>query len=67
MPEDTPRILPCPTCSKSVHWTQSNPYRPFCSERCKLIDLGAWADEQHTIPGSVDVDENDVLSEDLEP
>ena len=48
MPEDTPRIVPCPTCSKSVHWTQSNPYRPFCSERCKLIDLGAWADEQHT-------------------
>ena len=67
MPDSTPRIVPCPTCNKSVKWTQSNPDRPFCSERCKLIDLGAWADEQHTIPGDVDADENDVLSGDLEP
>jgi endogenous inhibitor of DNA gyrase (YacG/DUF329 family) len=49
-----------------VKWTQSNPDRPFCSERCKLIDLGAWADEQHSIPGDVDGDENDVLSGDLD-
>lgn len=67
MTVSTPRIVPCPNCNKSVKWTQSNPDRPFCSERCRLIDLGAWADEQHTIPGDVDVDENDVLSGDLEP
>ena len=31
-------------------WQPENAYRPFCSERCKLIDLGAWADEQHALP-----------------
>jgi len=33
-----------------VVWTTSNPFRPFCSERCKLIDLGAWADERYRVP-----------------
>lgn len=65
MPDTTPRILTCPTCQKRVKWTQTNPYRPFCSERCRLIDLGAWADEQHTIPGNVAGDD-DVLSGDLD-
>lgn len=40
----------CPTCSKAVEWTDSNPYRPFCSERCQLIDLGAWANEEYRVP-----------------
>jgi len=40
----------CPTCRKPVPW-QGNPYRPFCSERCRLIDLGAWVDESYRIPG----------------
>jgi endogenous inhibitor of DNA gyrase (YacG/DUF329 family) len=44
--------VPCPTCGRAVEWSQSSPWRPFCSERCKLIDLGAWASEQHAIPGS---------------
>jgi endogenous inhibitor of DNA gyrase (YacG/DUF329 family) len=34
-----------------VEWNENSPWRPFCSERCKLIDLGAWASEQHTIAG----------------
>ncbi len=34
---------PCPTCNKQLTWSTSNKFRPFCSERCKLIDLGAWA------------------------
>jgi endogenous inhibitor of DNA gyrase (YacG/DUF329 family) len=42
----------CPTCARVVEWTENSPWRPFCSERCKLIDLGAWASEQHAIPGS---------------
>ncbi len=42
-------IVPCPTCGKNVTWVTENPYRPFCSERCKLIDLGAWADERYTV------------------
>lgn len=41
----------CPTCGKEIVWDKSNPYRPFCSERCKLIDLGEWASESHRIPG----------------
>ncbi len=64
-PDNPPRIVTCPTCQRRVKWTLSNPDRPFCSERCKLIDLGAWADEQHSIPGDVDGDENDVLSGDI--
>jgi len=40
----------CPHCGKRHEWKDS-PFRPFCSERCKLIDLGAWLDEQHSIPG----------------
>jgi len=42
----------CPTCEKPVEWRQENSCRPFCGERCKLIDLGAWADESHRIPGN---------------
>jgi hypothetical protein len=34
-----------------VEWSAASPFRPFCSERCKLIDLGAWVSEQRAIPG----------------
>jgi len=40
----------CPTCNKQVVW-QDNPFRPFCSERCKLIDLGKWVSEEYRVPG----------------
>lgn len=40
----------CPTCSKTVEWLESSKFRPFCSDRCKQIDLGAWADESYAIP-----------------
>ena len=43
--------LPCPTCQRPVEWTAAAKWRPFCSERCKLIDLGDWINEKHTIPG----------------
>jgi endogenous inhibitor of DNA gyrase (YacG/DUF329 family) len=45
------RIVKCPTCGKPLEWSDKNPWRPFCSERCKLIDLGEWASEGHRIPG----------------
>ena len=45
-------VVACPTCSRKVEWTPENKYRPFCSERCKQIDLGAWAEEKYTIPGA---------------
>lgn len=51
----------CPTCKKSVEWSESNPYRPFCSDRCRLIDLGAWASEDYRIPSTQPVSEEDLL------
>lgn len=47
-----PRLVNCPTCQKQTEWSTDNPYRPFCSERCKLIDIGKWASEEYTIPVS---------------
>lgn len=41
----------CPTCGKALAWDPDNKWRPFCSERCKLIDLGDWVSERHAIPG----------------
>ncbi|ASK27605.1 DNA gyrase inhibitor YacG [Neisseria chenwenguii] len=49
----------CPTCQKPVKWTAENKYRPFCSQRCKLIDLGEWAEEKYTVAA----EEDDTLSE----
>ena len=46
-----PRVVPCPTCNRPVEWTDASPWRPFCSERCRLIDLGAWVSEQRGIAG----------------
>jgi hypothetical protein len=40
----------CPTCGRKIEW-KGSPFRPFCSERCKLIDLGAWASERYKIEG----------------
>lgn len=45
------RIVACPNCGKSTPYSSKNSYRPFCSERCRLIDLGDWASEAHAIPG----------------
>jgi uncharacterized protein len=44
-------LLLCPTCRRAVAWSEAFPDRPFCSARCRLIDLGAWLAERHTIPG----------------
>jgi len=41
----------CPTCGRQIEYSESNPFRPFCSDRCRLIDLGAWLSEQRSIPG----------------
>jgi endogenous inhibitor of DNA gyrase (YacG/DUF329 family) len=46
----SPTRVKCPTCERELEW-DSAPYRPFCSERCRLIDLGAWLSEQRSIPG----------------
>ncbi|HVF63761.1 MAG TPA: DNA gyrase inhibitor YacG [Casimicrobiaceae bacterium] len=44
------RVVSCPICRKPVQWSAGSPWRPFCSERCKLIDFGAWANERYRIP-----------------
>ncbi|WJF90669.1 DNA gyrase inhibitor YacG [Paraburkholderia bonniea] len=48
-----PTVVKCPTCGTSVQWLPENRFRPFCSERCKQTDLGAWAAEKYRI-GSTD-------------
>jgi endogenous inhibitor of DNA gyrase (YacG/DUF329 family) len=40
----------CPTCGKLSEYSTTNPVRPFCSERCQTLDLGAWADEKYRVP-----------------
>lgn len=42
--------MKCPTCGQPVKW-EDNPHRPFCSERCKLIDFGRWANDEYSVPG----------------
>ena len=48
----------CPNCKKETEYTSENEFRPFCSERCKLIDFGDWADGNYRLP-----DRNAPLSE----
>ena len=47
--------VPCPSCKKQVAW-QDNPFRPFCSERCKNLDFGDWILEKHRIEPDPDDD-----------
>ena len=52
-------IVDCPTCGKKVEWLDTNKSRPFCSDRCKQIDLGAWAEEKYVISGALPVEDED--------
>ena len=56
-------VVRCPNCNKAVAWVKSNEFRPFCSERCRLIDLGEWADGKRYIPS--DAEHDDVTASDL--
>ncbi|MGC2520287.1 MAG: DNA gyrase inhibitor YacG [Burkholderiales bacterium] len=53
------RHVTCPRCGAQVVWTRENRYRPFCSERCKLIDLGDWAMEKYRVPVEEDKESPD--------
>jgi hypothetical protein len=44
-----PRSVSCPTCGKPVAWVPESRFRPFCCERCRNIDLGAWANEEYKV------------------
>jgi uncharacterized protein len=52
-------IVKCPQCGRPVPWSPESTYRPFCSDRCRLIDLGAWLTEQHKIPDESPVEPED--------
>jgi uncharacterized protein len=57
--------IKCPTCGEKDTWRPENEFRPFCSSRCKLIDLGEWANESRKIPGDP-VDPTSLSDEDLD-
>ena len=58
------RMVHCPQCNAAMLWSTDNPHRPFCSERCKLIDLGQWATGAYRIP---QVERDTGQTEDEEP
>ena len=68
-PSDRPapiaaRIIRCPGCGGDSVYASSNPFRPFCSERCRGADLGAWASEGYRVPArptSPDGDDSELL------
>ena len=51
--------ITCPRCQKQTEWSSDNPYRPFCSNRCKMSDLDGWLTEEYALPA------NDEESPDL--
>jgi uncharacterized protein len=57
----------CPTCKRPSEFAPSNKWRPFCSERCKLIDLGEWASEKIAIPCEEDPQMSEQLDQPLKP
>jgi uncharacterized protein len=54
-----PRTVACPQCGTQVVWSPENRFRPFCSERCKMIDLGAWAKEEYRVAAEEQDDDLD--------
>ncbi|MCE5312886.1 MAG: DNA gyrase inhibitor YacG [Nitrospiraceae bacterium] len=52
----------CPSCNTKTTW-QENPFRPFCSERCKLVDLGKWAAEEYRIESSTQDEDQESNSQ----
>ncbi|MDP1529309.1 MAG: DNA gyrase inhibitor YacG [Rhodoferax sp.] len=59
-PPAKPPVVTCPTCGAAVAWTPENRWKPFCSERCKLIDLGQWATEKYRVPADEQEPEDDA-------
>ena len=61
-------IVSCPTCQKQIEWKSENSFRPFCSKRCQLIDLGEWADENHKVtqPVQTNVEITEEMLDSLE-
>jgi endogenous inhibitor of DNA gyrase (YacG/DUF329 family) len=60
-------IVKCPTCRREVEWSDASQFRPFCSDRCRLIDLGAWFAEQHKIPDEAGTAQDQLQADQLHP
>jgi endogenous inhibitor of DNA gyrase (YacG/DUF329 family) len=59
--------MKCPNCGKPAEW-KDNPSRPFCSDRCRLVDLGRWVEGEYRVPGErIHSDQSEIPSADLEP
>lgn len=64
----TETFFPCPVCSTITRYHPDNPNRPFCSERCRLIDLGQWFEEGYRVAGeSAEIDPSEEESSFFEP
>jgi endogenous inhibitor of DNA gyrase (YacG/DUF329 family) len=61
------KIVACPHCGTPVEWVPASKFRPFCSERCKTLDLGAWANEEYRVPGEALEEENETPTRPTEP
>jgi uncharacterized protein len=66
-PAAVPPVVSCPICGVPVKWTAKNRWKPFCSERCKLIDLGQWATEKYRVPVEPTPDELEAPDDDGRP
>jgi hypothetical protein len=55
----SPRVVTCPTCGGPSRYGPENRWRPFCSERCRSVDLGAWASERYRVPVKPDPDDEE--------
>lgn len=58
-----PPVVTCPTCGAAVRWVAENKWKPFCSERCKLVDLGHWATEKYRVPAEMPPDDETLPDE----
>lgn len=63
------RIVSCPRCGAAVPWGPQSPFRPFCSERCRKIDLGAWASDSYRVSSAIpsDAPADDFVSPEAMP
>ena len=65
--EARPRTVACPTCGARAVFAPDNEWRPFCSERCRLVDLGAWASEAYRVPERPSANEDSSENEAPKP
>ena len=61
--EAAPRTVPCPGCRKPALFGPANRWRPFCSDRCRNEDLGAWASERFRVAAAVPSDDDNAAAE----